>query len=107
MSDLIRLAGMYENESKAGNRYFVGLLNHGTKLVMLKNKHRQADNEPHWHLYITERGERPQADAKADPQSHDATAATHRPGRRRPADQRELAAEAQAPFNDDLPSELA
>ena len=52
-SDLVRLAGLYERESKAGNKYFTGLLNGGVKLVMLANKDRQAENEPHWWLYVT------------------------------------------------------
>ncbi len=52
---LIRLAGLFECESPAGNRYFTGLLNGGAKLVMLKNNYKQADNEPDWNLYLTER----------------------------------------------------
>ncbi len=60
MSDtLIRLAGLYECESKAGNKYFTGLLNSGVKLVMFQNKRREKDNDPHWLLYLTER-ERPE-----------------------------------------------
>ncbi len=56
MSDtLIRLAGLFECESAAGNRYFTGLLNGGVKLVMLKNNYKTADNEPDWNLYLTER----------------------------------------------------
>ena len=49
---LIKLAGLFECESKAGNRYFTGLINSGAKLVMLENKRHQADNEPHWLLYV-------------------------------------------------------
>ena len=59
-NDLIKLAGLYENESKAGNKYFVGLLNSGAKLVMLANRDR-ADNEPHWTLFVTTR-EKPAGD---------------------------------------------
>ncbi len=68
---LIKLAGLYENESKAGNRYFVGLLNSGAKLVMLANKDRKADNEPHWHLFLSARekpaGDRQGGDKAAPP----------------------------------------
>ena len=60
-NELIKLAGLYENESKAGNRYFVGLLNSGAKLVMLANKDRKADNEPGWTLFLTTR-EKPAGD---------------------------------------------
>jgi len=112
MSDnLIKLAGLFECESKAGNKYFTGLLNHGTKLVMLKNKHREAENQPHWVLYLTERnGKKP-----ADTQSHGATPPApaaedaQRESKRRShrADQKELAIETQAPFDDDLPADLA
>ena len=52
---LIRLAGLFECESAKGNKYFTGLLNSGAKLVMLVNKDKQADNEPDWNLYLTER----------------------------------------------------
>ena len=64
MSDtLIRLAGLFECESAAGNRYFTGLLNGGVKLVMLKNNYKQADNEPDWNLYLTERQRQGVADS--------------------------------------------
>ena len=55
---LIRLAGLFECESAKGNKYFTGLLNSGAKLVMLVNKDKQADNEPDWLLYLTERRRR-------------------------------------------------
>ena len=59
MDDMIKLTGLFENTSKAGNKYFVGVLG-GAKLVMLENKRRENDNDPHWTLFITERAERKQ-----------------------------------------------
>ena len=63
-SDLVRLAGLYERESKAGNKYFTGLLNSGVKLVMFSNKRREKDTDPHWLLYLTERERPEQKEAK-------------------------------------------
>ena len=64
---LIRLAGLFECESAAGNRYFTGLLNGGVKLVMLKNNFKTADNEPDWNLYLTERQRQEVADSRKAP----------------------------------------
>ena len=52
-SDLVRLAGLYERESKVGNKYFTGLLNSRVRLVMLRNKDREGDNPPDWNLYVS------------------------------------------------------
>jgi hypothetical protein len=62
----IRLAGLYENQSKAGNRYFVGLLNSGAKLLMLENK-RAGEGEPGWSLFLTEHEKKPAATRKTPP----------------------------------------
>jgi len=60
-NDLIKLAGLFENESKSGNRYFVGLLNSGAKLLMLANNNRESDRDPGWTLFLTTR-EKPAGD---------------------------------------------
>ena len=63
---MIRLGGLYENQSKAGNRYFVGLLNSGVKLLMLENK-RAGEGEPGWSLFITEHEKKQPAESKPPP----------------------------------------
>ena len=50
---LIKLTGMYENVSKTGQVYFVGVAG-GIKLILLKNT-RAAKNEPGWNLCIAPR----------------------------------------------------
>ena len=70
MSDqLIKLAGLFENQSKSsGDTYFTGLLNSSAKLVMLKNNRRESDNEPHWNLYLTARENRSHQPRRAEPE---------------------------------------
>ena len=60
---MIKLAGLYENISKAGNRYFVGYLG-GVKLIMLENKRRESEKEPGWTLFVAERPEQKSQAAK-------------------------------------------
>ena len=113
-NDLIRLAGMYENESAAGHRYFVGLMNSSVKLVMLRNSHKEAENQHDWVLYLTSRNGKKPADTGLHGESPATTSsptAEDTPRRRRSRasrpDKKKLAAEVQAPFDDDLPADLA
>ena len=61
---MVKLAGLYENVSKAGNRYFVGYMG-GVKLVMLENKRRKSEKEPQWTLFVAERPEQKSGATKA------------------------------------------
>ena len=105
MDDMIKLTGLFENTSKAGNKYFVGVLG-GVKLVMLENKRRENDNDPHWTLFITERAERKPA-GQAKPK----TAQQRADDAQRPVDAPTVATSAppvgtttaEVPFNDALP----
>ena len=56
MDDLIRLTGMYENTSKAGQQYFVGYL--GAAKVLLLKDQRAAEGRPGWALMIAPRPDR-------------------------------------------------
>ncbi len=56
---LIKFCGLFENVSRSGSKYFVGVSG-GIKLLLLENKKRAGDSDPGWHLFITERGERPE-----------------------------------------------
>ena len=53
---LVKIAGLYENESAAGNRYFVGYCG-GVKYVILRNRD-AGEKEPQWNLFIAQRPER-------------------------------------------------
>ena len=63
----VRLAGLYEKTSKAGNLYYVGRINAGARILMLKNGRKQGDNDPDWELFLVHaedtRGQRPAAPA--------------------------------------------
>lgn len=100
MDNMIKLTGLFENTSKAGNKYFVGVLG-GAKLVMLENKRRENDNDPHWTLFVTEQPERKQTgqakrqtpQQRADDAQRPVAAATPPAG----------TTDSDTPFNDPLP----
>jgi hypothetical protein len=53
---LIRMCGLFENTSKDGNTYFVGVAG-GIKILVLRNKN-AADGEPGWNLCFAARAEK-------------------------------------------------
>lgn len=59
---LIPLCRLYEDVSKAGNRYFTGTFTFTTKVVLLQNTEAK-EGEPGWTLYISERTPKPASDA--------------------------------------------
>ncbi|MBX3516742.1 MAG: hypothetical protein KF815_07335 [Rhodospirillales bacterium] len=54
---LVPLAGLYENTSKNGNRYFSGFLGKA-RVVMFENRDAK-EGEPGWTLFVQERQEKP------------------------------------------------
>lgn len=50
-SNLIRLGGLWLNESKNGEKYFSGGLGNG-RLLVFRNKHKEKDSDPDYVLYI-------------------------------------------------------
>jgi hypothetical protein len=66
----IQIARLFENESKAGNRYYIGLLNGSTKLLMLKNA-RAQEGEPDWNLFILPHERQAKTPPQAERQSAD------------------------------------
>ena len=58
-SDMIRLGGLWENESAAGTVYLSGTLG-GAKLLVFRNSFKEQDggNAPDWILYVAPRAER-------------------------------------------------
>lgn len=60
MSDkaaLVPLAGLYENTSKNGNRYFSGYL--GKARVVMFEARDAKEGEPGWTLFVQERPQKP------------------------------------------------
>ena len=55
MSDLIRLAGLYEVTSQAGGKYFRGGINSDAGLLLLRNRERRTERDPEWILYVSKR----------------------------------------------------
>lgn len=50
---LVKLAGLWEHVSASGNQYYVGRLG-AAKIVILKNRDRQGDQDPSHILFVTE-----------------------------------------------------
>ena len=55
MSELIKIAGLWEGKDKNGNTYFSGNYTYGTKLLVMSNSFKEKDNEPDYIVYITKK----------------------------------------------------
>ena len=53
-SDLVEIGGLWLNESKGGEKYFSGSLG-SARLIIFKNKFKEADNQPDYRLYVAPR----------------------------------------------------
>jgi hypothetical protein len=51
-STLIRLTGLWRNESKAGDTFLAGSLSPSSKLLILPNGHKQKDSDPDYIAYL-------------------------------------------------------
>lgn len=75
MSDnaaLVPLAGLYENTSKNGNRYFSGYL--GKARVVMFEARDAKEGEPGWTLFVQERPEKPREARQEPVKGRDSTA---------------------------------
>ena len=54
MGDMIKLGGLWENESKDGKKYFSGSLG-GAKILIFPNKFKEQDNQPDYQMYVAEK----------------------------------------------------
>jgi hypothetical protein len=52
MSDLVRLTGLWVNETKDGKKYFSGSLG-AARVVIFKNDHKETDKHPDYILYLS------------------------------------------------------
>jgi len=59
---LVRIAGMFENTSAAGNTYYVGVAG-AMKFLLFKNRE-QAEGTPGWTLFVTQREDKMQPAVK-------------------------------------------
>ncbi len=53
LSNMIRLTGLWLNESKSGDKYFSGNIG-AAKLLIFKNTRKEADNQPDYIAYVAE-----------------------------------------------------
>ncbi len=53
MSDtLVRLCGLWENTSRAGQTYLTGKLNRAVRLVAFKNNRKEKETDPDFVLFL-------------------------------------------------------
>lgn len=52
MSDLVRLTGLWLNETKDGVKYFSGSLG-AARVVIFKNDHKESSKHPDYVLYVS------------------------------------------------------
>lgn len=63
-STLIRLTGLWKNESKAGTHYLAGSLSASSRLLILPNTHKKQASDPDYIAYLTPQEKR---DKEAQP----------------------------------------
>lgn len=55
---MIKLTGLWANESRNGEKYMVGTIG-GAKVLIMRNKFKEeGSREPDYNLYVVERGNR-------------------------------------------------
>jgi hypothetical protein len=52
MSDLIRLTGLWKNQTKAGDTMLSGSMSPTSKLIILPNNRKQKDSEPDYIAFM-------------------------------------------------------
>jgi len=73
MSDMIKLTGLWKQDSKSGGSYLSGLVSPTSRLLVMPNKHKKSDKEPDYIAFLSPGKEagssenRPEAKAAADP----------------------------------------
>ena len=98
---MVPLAGLYENTSKNGNRYFSGYM--GKARIVMFEARDAKDGEPGWTLFVQERPEKPKEGRQGAATGSTAVDATANAARVAKARQRVTAAPAPG-FDDDLSS---
>ena len=51
-SNLVRLTGLWENQSKQGGKYLVGSISPSSRLLIFPNRKKQKDSDPDFVAYI-------------------------------------------------------
>jgi uncharacterized protein (DUF736 family) len=68
MDKLLKIAGLYKQKRKKdGKTYLTGKLNFATRLLVLPNEKKQADNEPDFNVFLVPIEEKPKPRPEAAP----------------------------------------
>jgi hypothetical protein len=51
-SEMIKLGGLWVNETKAGEKYFSGKLSPTTNVLIFKNKYKESEKHPDYIMYL-------------------------------------------------------
>ncbi len=65
-NNLVKLCGLWENETRTGGKYLSGKLG-SARLLIFPNKHKQTPNHPDFTLFLAPVQEAPKAQAPAPP----------------------------------------
>ncbi|MBB6052308.1 hypothetical protein [Armatimonas rosea] len=69
-SDMIKLGGLWTNKDKDGNTFLTGKLNPGVRILIFKNKYREAENHPTHIMYLSQVEQQP-SDENKQPEEED------------------------------------
>jgi uncharacterized protein (DUF736 family) len=97
MSDLMQVGGLWKNTSANGDTYLQGKLGPNVRILIFKNKYKNADNQPDYQIYFAP-VERKEGEAESSVESDDfldepapVAAPAARPASARPAPARPAA----------------
>lgn len=58
-NDMLKLGGLWTNKDKDGNTFLTGKLNPGVRILIFKNKYREAENHPTHIMYLSQVEQQP------------------------------------------------
>ncbi len=70
MFEGVKIAGLYKQKRKKdGKTYLTGKLNYQSRLLILPNEKKQADNEPDFNVFLVPIEEKPKPTAQPQPEA--------------------------------------
>ena len=69
-SNLVRLTGLWKNESKAGSTYLTGSISASSRLLILPNERKEKDTDPDFIAFMAPQEKREPKPREEPPTSH-------------------------------------
>lgn len=67
MADMIKLTGLWKQESKAGNSYLSGLVSPTSRLLVIPNTHKKEGREPDFIAFLAPGKDAGSSEASEEP----------------------------------------